>query len=135
MLKILIYQTPFKKNLCGVFLQFGVVYDGELGEVDLRVILHASPFFESIHPKLDCHNAVVNVVAKISLKGYGYALKFYFVVLVKLLKELCLEFIFCLLAYYPMLTGVEGIQRGYFAYLKAYSHIGQRSGGQARGYA
>ena len=106
------FQTLINRNekyFCCIFLNISILHNGHLVKIPGRVILYPSPFLESIHCKLYCHNAVVNVIAVIYLRSDFDFFILDRIKLIQLIQDLRFEFVFCFLPYDPMLRGIERI--------------------------
>lgn len=98
-----------EKNFCSIFFKISILHNSHLVEILGRVILYPSPILESIHRKLYCHYAVVDVISVIYLRSDLDLLELHRIKLIQLIQDLRLELVLRLLPYDPMLRGIERI--------------------------
>ena len=92
----------------------------------LRLVIgDASPLLECIHPELDRHNGVINIISVVVFQPHPYPIKVGWVVLVQLNHHGILESILCSFTDCPMAACVELVKTRCF--WDVYNHIVLRS--------
>jgi len=98
-----------EKNFCSIFLEMSVLHNSQLVEILWGIILYPSPILKSIHRKLYCHNAVVDVISVIYFCSDLDLLILHRIIFHQLIQDLTFEFVLRLLPYNPMFRCIERV--------------------------